>query len=337
VDSAAISKPERPPLSKASTAAVALLAVAFAAAYAPNFVDLYRSWMGNATYSHGLLIVPFALYILHQRRDRLDPAKLAPSAWGWAVLAVVLGLRYVLYQRNEVWFENLSILPALAGLALAFGGWHLLRWAALPIAYLAFMLPLPGSLNTVLAGPLQSLATMGSTVLLQGLGLPVLAEGNVINVGTHELEVAQACNGLSMLEAFAALIVAVTITVLADRPRWERVVLVLSIVPIALISNILRITATAWCYHRFGTSAKFLGWTVDEIEHAVAGWAMMPIALALIWVEQRLMGWLVVEEDADRRAPAVRPLVPMAYGGVAPLKPAGKDKPRSALPGIDPE
>jgi exosortase len=198
------------------------------------------------------------------------------------------------------------------------------------------MMPLPGSLNMFLAGPLQTLATIGSTALLQALGLPVLAEGNVINVGTHELEVAQACNGLSMLEAFAALIVAVTVTVLADRPRWEKVVLVLSIVPIALISNILRITATAWCYHQFGTSAKFLGWTVDDIEHAVAGWAMMPIALALVWVEQRLMGWLVIEEDAERR-PAVRPLVPMAYGGAVPLKPAGKDKPRSTLPGIDPE
>ena len=82
------------------------------------------------------------------------------------------------------------------------------------------MMPLPPSLNTFLARPLQDLATLGSTTVLHLMGLPVLAEGNVIYIGMEQLEVERACNGLSMLQSFVALIAATTI--LIDRPVWEK-------------------------------------------------------------------------------------------------------------------
>ena len=114
------------------------------------------------------------------------------------------------------------------------------------------MLPLPPSLNLYLAGPLQSLATIGSTALLQAFGLPVLAEGNIIYVGASKLEVARACNGLSMLVSFVTLVTATTLIMARHRPIWERIVLLLSTVPIALVSNIIRIAATAWAYQLLG-------------------------------------------------------------------------------------
>ena len=117
----------------------------------------------------------------------------------------ILAARAYLFERNERWAEAVTLIPALAALALAFGGWHLLRWAGPAIAFLLLMLPLPPSINLSLAAPLQRLATLGSTTLLQALGLPVLAQGNVIYVGTARLEVAEACNGGPMDEDTAEL------------------------------------------------------------------------------------------------------------------------------------
>jgi exosortase len=235
----------------------------------------------------------------------------------------LLAARYWLFERNEAWLEAATIPAVLAALALAFGGWHLLRWSAPAIAFLVFMLPLPPRINLMLAGPLQQLATVGSTAVLQAFGMPILAEGNVLMVGADRLEVEKACNGLSMLLSFVTLITATTIMI-RSRPVWERVVLMLSTIPIALISNIIRIAATAWCYHKFGRE-----WG-DKIVHDTAGWAMMPIALVLVFLELQVLSWLVVEEEV-RTGPL---LIPQAYGAPRPIKkkPAGPgDRPAEEL------
>jgi exosortase len=303
-----------------------VVTAALAAAYAPNLAELARQWADEPNYSHGFLVAPIALAILWQRRGELDRARLRPNLLGWVALVAILAARGYLFELNQRWVEGATLIPALAALALAFGGWHLLRWAAPAIAFLVFMLPLPPSINMTLAGPLQDLATLGSTGLLRAFGLPVLAQGHVIFIGGERLEVAQACNGLSMLMSFVTLITAMVLLMARDRPTWERVVLLLSMVPIALVANILRIAATAALYHVFGPDAAMpwpvRGWypTVEAFIHDTAGWAMMPIALLLVLLELKVLSWLVVE---DETAPAAaRPLVvpPPAYAAAAPAK-----------------
>lgn len=305
----------------------AVVVAALGISYAPNLAMLVYQWANEPNYSHGFLVVPIALVILWQRRDELVPARLRPSLLGWVGLAAVLAVRAYLFERNEQWVEAATILPALAALALAFGGWPLLRWAGPAIAFLAFMLPLPPSVNLILAAPLQRLATLGSTTLLQGLGLPVMAQGNVILIGGEQLEVAEACNGLSMLMSFVTLITAMVILMARERPLWERVVLLLSMVPIALVANILRIAVTAGLYHAFGPQAA-PPWplnlafpTVEQMVHDTAGWAMMPIALILVFLELKVLSWLVVEDEQETsKRPMVLP--PLAYGAPAvPKKP----------------
>jgi exosortase len=309
---AAASRPSPLPFSTSTLVVAGVLALALGVSYAPSFRHLIIEWE-NPNYSHGYLVIPIALMILWVRREELAATPARPSIVGWLALIGLLGLRYALYERNEMWIEQATIPLVVAALVLAMGGWRLL-WKATPaVAFLYFMLPLPPSLNAILANPLQRLATLGSTTLLQIMGLPVLAEGNVIIVGSDRLEVARACNGLSMLVSFVTLITATILTVARDRPIWERAVLFLSTVPIALVANILRITGTAWAYHIWG--AKF----GDKIAHDTAGWAMMPIALVLVWIEMKLLSWLIVEEEtAPRRAF----FIPAPAGGApAPKKP----------------
>ena len=314
----------RPPggtsLRPADAAAGLLLAAALGWAYAPNLVELYTTWWDDPNYSHGFLIVPIALGFLWMSWDRLDRARVAPNVWGWVALVLILAARSLLYHKNELAIETATLPLAVAATVLALGGWHLLLWAAPAIAYLWFMQPLPPSINEKLAGNLQDLATVGSTSILQAMGLPALADGHVIYIGTHQLEVERACSGLSMLMTFVALITATTIVI--ERPIWEKLVLLASAVPIALIGNIIRIVLTAWAYHKIGPEGLVLprgldpkgDWTVGKLSHDTAGWAMMPIALVLVWIELRLMAWLVVE-DEDR---AINPL--LARGG-APAAP----------------
>jgi exosortase/archaeosortase family protein len=133
----------------------------------------------------------------------------------------------------------------------------------------------------------------------------VIQEGNAINLATghgmERLDVALTCSGLRMLMTMAATVTATVI--LLPLPNWKRLVLVLSIVPIALVSNMARIVATGWSYYLFVENAA------KHWAHDWAGWLMMPLALALVGLELGVMSWLVPKESEDDRP--VAPLLNM--------------------------
>ena len=296
--------------------AAVLGVLAVAASYFPEFRRLADIWESDPNYSHGFLIVPVAVLIYWRRRDLTGNGPNRPWHFAWPILLMVLAARAYLYETGSVGAETFTLLPALACLALTFGGWGQFRRAWPAIALLAFMLPLPARINGMLAGPLQGLATRGSTALLKMTGLWVIAEGNVIYVNKHPLEVAEACNGLSMLMCLAATVVAAVL--LVPMSPWKRVVAVLSAGPIALACNILRITATAWCYQIYGAQVG------QEYAHSAAGWLMMPTALVLIGLELLVLSWLVVEEEVV--------VEPMLLGNTISRRRSGSGSTAPALP-----
>jgi exosortase len=286
------------------------LAVAISAlglAYGPNFYSLSTTWSLDPNYSHGWLVVPIALGILWQRLTAAESEPLSDAIsrpWlGWCFLAAVLAARAFAYEGNFWWLETVTILPAVACLVWTFGSWPLLRQVWPAIAFLVFMLPLPDTINNWIALPLQQIAATGSCFLLQLSGLWAIQEGNVINLRTshdvmERLDVAAACNGLKMLMTLTATITATII--LVPLPTWKRIVLLISVVPIALISNMTRIVATGFCYYLI-EGAKGKDWA-----HDVSGWLMMPLALVLVGLELGILSWLVPLEDEpvedDRKA-----------------------------------
>src|SRR5207302_1198261 len=108
--------------------------------------------------------------------------------------------------------------------------------------FLIFMIPLPFRLEVALGAPLQGAAARCSTCLLQVLGQPAIAEGNIIALRASRLGVVEACNGLGMLMTFSAMATALALVI--DRPWLDRLVIMLSAVPISFIANVSRITAT---------------------------------------------------------------------------------------------
>jgi len=190
------------------------------------------------------------------------------------------------------WFSGLALLPILGGVALTLAGRPALRWCWPGIAFLFFMLPLPFSVEHALAFPLQQVATRASTYVLQTLGFPAVAEGNVIIMEESRIGVVEACNGLGMLVSFFALTTAVAMVI--ERHWLVKVFLILSAVPIALLANMVRIAAT-------GIVAETVGMNVaDQVFHGVPGWFIMPLlALGLLWIELNLMSHLWVELPSE--------------------------------------
>lgn len=248
-------------------------------------------WFGYDIFLMAAVILGLvAVYLFFSVLRPLATVKFHGSLWGFPVLLAGAALRWAGGRYFLEWFDFLSILPLLLGVCLLLGGWQAFRWAGPAIAFLFFMIPLPHSLESALREPLRQVGTVASTYLMQTIGLPAFSEGNVIVVNEVRIGVVEACSGLRMLMIFFALSTGVAL--LIERSLWERVLVLLSAVPIALISNIARITSTGILYA--------VGWDklADAVFHDLAGWLMMPFALLLLWLELwALSRMFIVEED----------------------------------------
>jgi exosortase len=280
-------RPEPPPPARARLH-LTLLACSAALlwAYWPALEGMAYKWDADPQYSHGFLVAPFALFLLWARRDCL-PACCQESLWGIGFLLAGAGLRLAAAYWYFDWFEGASLLVSLAGLALLAGGWPALRWSLPAIAFLLFMVPLPHRVDSALAGTLQGIASSSCKGVLHTLGMHAGAEGNVLTVNGARIEVAPACSGLGSLLVFFAMATAVAI--LCDRPPLDRAVILLSAFPIALAANVIRITGTVLLRESWGARISY------QAAHDFAGWVMMGVALAALWLELRLLRVLFIE------------------------------------------
>jgi exosortase len=287
---------------RARVSTVTLLCVPILAAvglwsYWTTLAAVANRWADDPQYSHGYLVPVFALYLLWLKRDRLRGQALHVNWYGLILLGVGIGLRLPGAYYKFDYLDQISLLPALAGLFLLAGSWPALRWSWPALAFLAFMIPLPHAVSVALSAPMQAFATTVSTFALQVVGLPAVAEGNVILLGDIPLGIVEACSGLRMLVVFFALSTAVAM--LIRKPIWEKLLIACSAVPIALASNVLRITITGVCYETFGN--HFGG----ELFHDVAGWLMMPLGLAFLGLELWVLKMLLIERTLEPTAAAL--------------------------------
>jgi len=257
------------------------LALAVAWAYAGTLAELAHRWSNEADYSHGFLVPLVALAILWVRRHALSAASIQGNWWGLAVLALSLAMRLVAEYGFYPLLHAYSLLPALAGICLLVGGRTLFHWAWPAIAFLVFMIPLPGFVKAGLSLPLQRTATVLSSYLLQALGQPAAARGNILQIEDFQLEVVAACSGLRLLMTITALVTAYAM--LAPRPWKEKLLLVVGAIPIAVLANALRLTAT-------GLLGRYLsGEAAKRAAHDGAGWLMIPLTVGLVYLFSRLV------------------------------------------------
>jgi exosortase len=203
-------------------------------------------------------------------------------------------LRWASIYFSILLLDPFSLVPLAVGLTLLLGGWRALLWAGPSLEFLVFMFPLPGQIQDYARYPLQYAATAMSVFLLQTCGYPVpaAAGSNVIQLPGGPLQVAQACSGLRMLMLFCAVCYGAAFVM--KRPVWQKIVVLFSIAPIAILSNVMRITSTGLIQEICGLSSE-----ATHTVHEYAGLAMMPLALLLLWGEVTLLGKLFLEPEDE--------------------------------------
>jgi exosortase len=271
-----------------------VLAATLVWAYWPTLCRLVAVWKSQPDYSHGFLVIPLSAYFLWATRDRF-PGLSPRFAWPGLVLVLLsIGLRVASARYFLEQIDGWSIPLAIAGMVWAFGGFRVLWWSLPSILFLLFMVDLPFRVERWVSLPLQTVATRISAWTLQLLGVPAVPVGHTIYVDqvSIPLFVAEQCSGLRIFVGILAL--AYAYLVLARQAWWERVVLLLSVVPIALAANAARIVATGLLYRYISEEAG------RGFAHDSAGLAMIVLAAAMfalvVWYLRRLFR---TEEPVD--------------------------------------
>ena len=266
---------------------VAALAGLLGWAYFPMLRVFFDKWANDPQYSHGFLVPLFSAYLVW-RAWKAGPPEPAPlPVLGCTLLAGVLVLRLAAGTLLFHQLDAAALLVSLVGLVLACGGVPLLKKTGPAVLFLAFMVPLPYELERNVGQPLKTAATISSTFMLQTLGQPAIRDGNLILIDEVRLGVVDACSGLKMMVTFAAFSVGAVL--LMTRTRFEKLMVLLGIVPIAVAANVLRITVTGLCHVWLSDKA-----TLDFL-HDFYGWLMMPAGLGLLALEVWCLRRLVVD------------------------------------------
>jgi exosortase len=276
------------------------LLVVLIIAYFDMFALTSAAWMGNELYSHGWIVPFLALGLLWLRWQPFGPVP-ANERWiGLGLLALGLCVRLFAAKYTINPLDRLSFIPSVFGIFMLVGGMQVVRWAWPALVFLVFMFPLPTALEVSVLNRLQRMATMSSTFVLQTLGVSAFRSGNLISIPGMDqpMNVAEGCAGLRMATIFAALAVAMVFII--ERPWWDKVVILLSAIPIAIFVNIVRITATGLLFMMVGQENH----AVHKIMHDWAGLLiMMPLAMALLWLELQILERLTIPVDSVQLRP----------------------------------
>jgi exosortase len=269
-----------------SVAIACVLAAAVVWVFGGILSSLARQWASDDNYSHGFFVVPLALFFAWERRAALLEAPHRPSVFGLFLIAGSLVVLLAGLLGAELFLTRVSFVGVLAGITLFVWGRVHFRILAFPIAFLLLMIPLPAIVFNQLAFPLQLLASRAGEAVIGLAGIPVLREGNVLQLPTRTLEIVEACSGIRSLVSLITL--AVVLGYFTERRTGARVLIALAAIPIAILANAARVAGTGLASELISPAAA------DGFFHTFSGWLMFVFAFA---------GLLAVQRAIARRDP----------------------------------
>jgi exosortase len=303
------------------------IAAALAFLYFSVLMKLGRDWWNDENYSHGLLI-PFIIgFILWQERKSFTEQNTGGT---YVAITLIVFACFSLWAGTagaELFVQRVSLVLMLAGIAIYFFGLRILSKVAVPLLLLVLAIPIPQIIFNRIAFPLQLFASKCAVSAMQLFEIPVLRQGNVIELmplGAREpkrLAVVEACSGIRSLMTLVTLAVVyayftrpkVAQTSVCDTARkaqtkvyatfafWRAVILVAAAVPIAILTNALRVSGTGVLAHYYGTKVA------DGFFHSFSGWVIYLVAAALLFAT----GWTI-----DRGVP----FISQFRGGLPPAQ-----------------
>lgn len=243
--------------------------------YGHILARLIEQWWSDPNFSHGFFVPAFALFVIWQDRNQLRSLPEESSGWGLALILFSLGILVVGVFGAELFLSRISLVLLIMGLVIYLRGWRTFHLLLFPLFFLILMVPIPAILLNQVTFPLQLLASKLAAGLLPLLGVPVLREGNIINLPAMPLEVADACSGIRSLLSLTTL--AIMYGYLSEKRVRARVILALASIPIAVAANGFRIV---------GTGLLVQYWDPDKAQgffHEFSGWLMFVFSLLVLF------------------------------------------------------
>jgi exosortase D (VPLPA-CTERM-specific) len=271
-------------LSPAIILAIAAALVSIAVFGPGALLELVRRWNGQEEYSHGFLIPIITAWLLWTRRHSLRASVGQPSFAGVALILLALGMHLV-GELSAIWIlSQIGFVITLMGIVLAIGGYSLLRVAFIPLAYLLFAIPLPYFIDAALTLKLQLISSELGVLVIRLFQIPVYLDGNLIDMGTYKLQVVEACSGLRYL--YPLLSLSFLAAYLFHGKLWQRALIFLSGIPIAIGMNGFRIGLVGVLVDRWGTQMA------EGFLHFFEGWVIFLACSALLAGEMYVLARL---------------------------------------------
>ncbi len=239
----------------------------------PILKYLVQTWATDEDVGHGFFVPVVAAWIAWQRREQILSMDLKPAWWGLGVMAWGAAQGYVGTLGAELFLQRTSVLILLLGLLLTIGGTALVRVLAFPLLLLPFMIPFPTVIYNKITFPLQLFASWVAEGALNLMGYPVLRDGNILELASQKLSVAEACSGIRSLLSLSFL--SLVYAYFFDNRVWMRWVLFAATIPIAIIANAGRVTIT-------GMLSEINPELAHGFFHELEGWVIFVIAAIML-------------------------------------------------------
>ena len=253
-----------------------LICLLVVAIYFRVLINLVADWWQIPDFSHGFLVPLFAAYLVWEKRKTLRAIRIEPYWGGIAVMALGLVTLLLGIYGSELFLSRVSLIILMAGLVLCFAGRQFLKEMRFALLVLLLAIPLPAIIFNQITFPLQLLASKLASFLLPLFGVPVLREGNVINLPLLRLEVVEACSGIRSLMSLFTL--AIFYGYFLEKSNWRRAALALASIPIAIAANAVRILGTGLCV-QYWDPDKALGFF-----HEFSGWVIFLVSLTCLYL-----------------------------------------------------
>jgi exosortase len=268
-----ISTAESPVATRLPWTKIAWFGALLTASYAGVFAHLVRQWDHDPDMSHGFFVPLVSVFIIWQRRAEIAATKPQPTWWGLALVLYGTTQLYLATLGAELFLARTAFVITVFGVVLMLGGPPVLPTLAFPLFLLFFMVPIPAVLYNRVTFPLQILASTFAGDGLAWLGVPVLREGNILELPQQRLSVVEACSGIRSLLTLVFL--AVVYGHFFEKKTWVRVALFLATVPIAIVANASRVTLT-------GIISEWKPDLAEGFFHTAQGWVIFMVSLFLL-------------------------------------------------------
>jgi exosortase len=250
---------------------------------------MVREWFVSEEMGHGIFVPFIAAYVVWVDREKFSGLQLRPNWWGlllvvWGFIQAILGT-----LGADFFIARTAFIVALVGVLLTVGGFPLVRKLAFPLFLLLFMVRIPQFIYSKITFPLQIFASQLAAGSLSAIGIPVLREGNILELPSRQLSVVEACSGIRSLISLSFM--SLVFAYFFDRKVWMRWVLLAASIPIAILCNSVRITIT-------GVLSEYKKELADGIYHSFEGWGIFMIALLFLVIVHNILNRIYTKSHA---------------------------------------